>query len=120
MVGDSDGAPTKRCFLQCQEGYFISCSVITANTESDFTRNLYIGSLQESLASTREQFASVTMCTTVPHRPSRFSKPNSWNNTQMRNSLQHSPGGGGGGKGKGGGGDNGDWHQTPWKEKNFA
>jgi len=38
----------------------------------------------------------------------------------MQNSLQHSPGGGGGGKGKCGGGDNGDWHQTPWKEKNFA
>jgi hypothetical protein len=32
-------------------------SVITANTESDFAGNLYIESLEESLAAAREQFA---------------------------------------------------------------
>jgi hypothetical protein len=34
-----------------------TCSIITANTESDLTCDLYIESLEESLAAAREQYA---------------------------------------------------------------
>ena len=42
-----------------------TCSVTTANTESDFTRDLYIESLEESLAAARERFASDTTTSTL-------------------------------------------------------
>jgi len=35
-----------------------ACSIITANTESDLTRNLYIESHEESLTAAREQYTS--------------------------------------------------------------
>jgi hypothetical protein len=42
-------------------------SIITANTESDLTRNLYIESLEESLAAAQEQYTSdATTRTPVP------------------------------------------------------
>ena len=34
-----------------------ACSIITANTKSDLMRDLYIESLEESLAAAREQYA---------------------------------------------------------------
>ncbi len=44
-----------------------TCSIITANTESDLMRNLYIKSLEESLAGAREQYAlDATTRTPIP------------------------------------------------------
>jgi hypothetical protein len=77
-------------------------SVTTANTKSNFTRDLYIESLKESLAAAWEYCAlDATKCT-PDHRPlipSCFYKPNlrsnasryqtSWHRTQV--SWQHSP-----------------------------
>jgi hypothetical protein len=77
-------------------------SVITANTKSDFTRDLYIESLEESLAVAREHCATdATTRSPVPPVliPSCFYKPNSRSNSsryrkswrRMQNSWQHSP-----------------------------
>jgi len=56
-----------------------TCSVTTANTESDFTCNLYIQSLEESLAAAWDYCALDTTTRTPYYRlsiPSRFYKPN--------------------------------------------
>ena len=47
-----------------------ACSIITANTKSDLTRDLYIESLEESLAAAQEQYA--LDATTRTHVPQAF------------------------------------------------
>ena len=109
-------------------------SVITANTESDFTRDLYIKSLEvkESLAAAWEQYAlDTTTRTPIPPafdplmllktKLSEQRKQVSEVMAQNANLIATlSKGVGDGEKGKGGSGDNGDWHKTPWKEKKLC
>jgi hypothetical protein len=112
-------------------------SVTTANTESDFTRDLYIESLEESLAAARERFASDTT-TSTPTLPQAFDpiallqtelaeqrkqiSDVMAQNAKLITTLSKGGGGDGGrkGKGKGGGGDNSDQHKNPWKEKKLC
>ncbi len=114
--------------------------VTTTNTESDFTRNLYIKSLEESLAAAWEYCASDA--TTRTPVPPAF---NPLTLLQTKLAEQHKQvlkvmaqnanlmaalskgggggnGGGGGGTGGGGGGRSkgGGWHKTPWKEKTLC
>ncbi len=113
-------------------------SNITANTKSNLTRDLYIESLEESLAAAWEQYA----LDATTHTP----KPPAFNpltllqtelaeqrkqilevmaqNAKLIATLSKGGGGngegGGGGKGKSGGGNNGDRHKTPWNEKKLC
>jgi hypothetical protein len=111
-------------------------SIITANTESDLTRNLYIESLQESLAVAWEQYAlDATTRTPIPPAFNPLTLLQTElaeqckqvaevvaQNAKLIATLAKGGGGdgGGGGKGKGGGSNNGDWHKTPWKEKKLC
>jgi hypothetical protein len=109
-----------------------TCSVTTANTESDFTRDLYIESLEESLAAAREHFASDTTTKRTPVPP--IVDPITLLQTELAEQRKQiseliatlSKGGGGDsggkgkGKGRGGGGGNSDQHKTPWKEKKLC
>jgi hypothetical protein len=113
-------------------------SVTTTNTKSDFTRDLYIKSLEESLAAAREYCASdATTCTPVP--PAFDSLTHLQNeveqckqvsevmvqNTSLMAALFKGGGGGnssgsgsgGSGRGKGGRSNRGGRHQNTWKEK---
>jgi hypothetical protein len=112
-------------------------SVTTANTESDFTRDLYIESLEESLKAAQERFASDTT-TRTPTLPQVFDPITLLQtelaeqrkqisdvmaqNAKLIATLSKGGGGDGGGqgKGKGRGGDNGDQRKTPWKEKKLC
>ena len=112
-------------------------SIITATTESDLTRNLYIKSLEESLAVAREQYASdATTRTPVPptfnpltllqetiaEQHKQVSDVMA-QNAKLIATLSKGGGGGaggGGGKGKGNNGDNSNRHKTPWKEKKLC
>ncbi len=105
-------------------------SVITANTESDFTRDLYIESLEESLAAAGEHCA--TDAATLSPVPPVFN-PLTLLQTELAEQRKQvsevmaqnaklmaalSKGGGGGDGGGGGGGrGKGGWRKTPWKEK---
>ena len=105
-------------------------SVATANTESDFTRDLYIESLEESLSAARELLASNTTTTRTPAPP--IIDPITLLQNDLAEQRQQiseliatlSKGGGGDsggkGKGKGGIGGNGDQRKTPWKEKKLC
>jgi hypothetical protein len=105
-------------------------SIITANTESDLTRDLYIKSLKESLAAAWEQYASdATTHTPIPpafdpltllqtelaEQRKQVSEVMA-QNAKLIATLSK----GGGGKGKGGGSNNGDRHKTSWKEKKLC
>mgnify|MGYP006146177255 FL=1 len=111
-------------------------SIITATTESDLTRNLYIESLEGSLAAAREQYASdATTRTPVPpafdpltllqtelaEQRKQVSDVMA-QNAKLIATLSKGGGGnsGGGGKGKGNDGDNSNRHKTPWKEKKLC
>ena len=109
-------------------------SVITANTDSNFTRNLYIEGLEESLAAAQDYCAlDATTCTPVPpafdpvmllqtelaEQCKQVAEIMAQNATLM---AALSKGGGGGdgegsrgGKSKGGGCNNDGRHKTPWK-----
>jgi len=111
-------------------------NIITATTESDLTRDLYIKSLEESLAAAWEQYAS-DATTRIPVPPAfnplmllqtelveqrKQVSDVMAQNAKLIATLSKGGGGngGGGGKGKGNDGDNGNRHKTPWKEKNSA
>jgi hypothetical protein len=104
--------------------------IITANTESDLTRDLYIESLEESLVAAREQY-TLDATTRIPILPAfdpltllhtelveqrkQVSEVMAQNAkliaTLSKGGGNHGGGGGKGkGKGKGGNGDNGNWH----------
>jgi hypothetical protein len=115
-----------------------ACSIITANTESDLTRDLYIKSLEESLAAAWEQYAlDATTRTPIPpafdpltllqtelaeqgKQVSEVMAQNAKLIATLSKGGGGDGGGGGGSKGKGGGGNNGDRHKTPWKEKKLC
>jgi hypothetical protein len=109
-----------------------ACSVITTNTESDFTHDLYIESLEESLAAAQEH--CVTDATTRSPVPPVFDPLTLLQTKLVEQRKQVSEvmaqnaklmaalskgggggdgGGGSGGRGKGSGGDNRGWHKTP-------
>jgi hypothetical protein len=111
-------------------------SIITANTESDLTRDLYIKSLEESLAAAWENYAlDATTRTPVPptfnpltllqetlaEQRKQVSEIMA-QNAKLIATLSKGGGGNSGssGKGKGNNGDNCNRHKTPWKEKNSA
>jgi hypothetical protein len=115
------------------------CSGITANTKSDFTCNLYIESLEESLAAAREHCATdATTRTPVPpvfdplmlletelvEQRKQVLEVMAQNAKLMATLSKGGSGGkgrdGGSGSGKGGGSNNGGWHKTPWKEKKLC
>ena len=114
-------------------------SIITATTESDLTRNLYIESLEESLAAAWEQYAlDATMRTPVPpafdpltllqtevaEQRKQVSDVMAQNAkliaTLFKGGGGDGGGGGGSGKGKDNNGDNSNRHKTPWKEKKLC
>jgi hypothetical protein len=116
-----------------------ACSVITANTKSDFMCNLYIESLEESLAAAWEQctldattrtpvppaFDPLTLLQTKLAEQCKQVSEVMAQNAKLIATLSKGGGGGdggggGGGKGKGGGSNNGDCHKTPWKEKKLC
>jgi hypothetical protein len=109
-----------------------ACSVITTNTESDFTRDLYIESLEESLMAAQEHCVTdATTCSPVPPvfdplalLQTKLAEQRKQvlevmaQNAKLTAALSKGGGGGngrggGGGRGKGGGGDNGGRHKTP-------
>jgi hypothetical protein len=109
-------------------------SITTANTESDFTCNLYIKSLEESLAAAWEYCAlDATTRTPVPpafnpltllqtelaEQCTQVSEVMAQNASLMAALSKGGGGGDGGGSGGGGGSRSkcGGWHKTPWKEK---
>jgi len=109
-------------------------SIITATTESDLTRDLYIESLKKSLAAAWEQYASDA--TTRTPVPPAFD-PLTLNQTKLGEqrkqvldvmaqnakliaTLSKGGSGGGGEKGKGNDGDNSDRHKPHGKRKNSA
>jgi hypothetical protein len=113
-------------------------SIITANTKSDLTRNLYIESLKESLVAAWEQYSlDATRHTPIPpaldplmllqtelteqrKQVSEVMAQNAKLIVTLSKGGGSDGGGGGGSKGKGGGGNNGDWRKTPWKEKKLC
>ncbi len=118
-------------------------SITITNTESDFTRALYIKSLEESLAAARKYCAlDATTCSPVPpefdllmllqtklaEQRKQVSEVMAQNASLMaalsKGGGRGGSGGGGGGGGGGGSGGRGNggsvhgsWHKTPWKEK---
>ncbi len=113
-----------------------ACSVITANTKSDFTRDLYIESLEESLAAAQEHCATdattrspvppvfnplTLLQTELTEQRKQVSEVMAQNAKLMaalsKGGSGGDGGGGGGGRGKGGSGNNGGQHKIPWKEK---
>jgi uncharacterized membrane protein YgcG len=126
-----------------------SRSVTTTNTKSDSTRNLYIESLEESLAVAWEYCAlGATTCTRVPlaFNPLMLLQTELAEqrkqvlevivqNASLMAALSKGGGGGNGGSGGSAGGGSGgsaggssglirskgrDWHKTPWKEKRLC
>jgi len=110
-------------------------SIITATTKSDLTRDLYIESLEESLAAAWEQYASdATTRTPVPpafdplmllqtelaEQRKQVSDVMAQNAKLIATLSKGGGDGGGGGKGKGNNGDNSNRHKTPWKEKQLC
>jgi hypothetical protein len=114
-------------------------SIITANTESDFTRDLYIESLEESLVAGQEHCAAdattrspvplvsdplMLLQTELVEQRKQVSEVMAQNAKLMaalsKGGNGGDDGGGGGGRGKGGGSDNGSRHETPWKEKKLC
>ncbi len=115
--------------------------VTTTNTESNFTRDLYIKSLDESLAAAWEYCAlDATTCTPIPPAIDPLTLLQN-NLAEQRKQLLEvmaqnaslmaaltkgggggdgSSGGGGGGRGKVGVNVHGGWHKTPWKEKKLC
>jgi len=105
-------------------------SIITATTESDLTRDLYIESLEESLAAAREQYASdattrtpippafnpLTLLQTELAEQRKQVSDVMAQNAKLIATLSKSGGGdsgGGGRKCKGNNGDNSNQHKTP-------
>jgi uncharacterized membrane protein YgcG len=118
-----------------------SRSVTTANTKSDFTHNLYIESLEESLAVAWEYCAlGATTRTRVPPAFNPLTLLQTElveqckqvleviaQNVSLMAALSKGGGGGDGGSGGSAGGGGGvvrskgrDWHKTPWKEKKLC
>ncbi len=121
-----------------------ACSVTTANTESNFMRDLYIESLEESLAAAWKYCTlDATTCTPIPptfgplmllqtkllEQRKQVSEVMAQNASLM--AALSKGGGSGGGDGDGDGGGSGDrgkggisirggWHKTPWKEKKLC
>ncbi len=113
-----------------------ACSITTANTKSDFTRDLYIKSLEESLTVAQE-YCTLDTTTRTPV-PSAFDPLMRLHtklaeqckqvsevmaqNASLMAALSKGGGGGdgGGGRGKGGRSDRGGWHKNPWKEKKLC
>jgi hypothetical protein len=119
-----------------------ACSITTANTESDFVCNLYIKSLEESLAVaweyctldattrtptpqaidplTRLQTNLAEQCTQV----SEVMVQNAGLMAALSKGGGGSNGGGSGGgssgRGKGGRSNRSGWHKNPWKEKKLC
>ena len=100
-----------------------ACSIITANTKSDLTRDLFIESLEESLAVAWEQYASdATTRTPIPpaFNPLTLLQTELAEQRSQVSDVIGGGDGGGDGKGKGSGGDNCNQHKTPWKEKKLC
>ncbi len=116
-------------------------SVITANTESDFTRDHYIESLEETLVAAQEHCATdattrspvppvfdpLTLLQTELAEQHKQVSEVMAQNAKLMAALSKgggggdgNGGGGGGGRGKGGGSNNGGRHKTPWKEKKLC
>jgi len=113
-------------------------SIITATTESDLTRDLYIESLEESLAAAWEQYAlDATTRTPIPpafdpltllqtelaeqrKQVSDVMAQNAKLSATLFKGGGGGDGGGGSGKGKGNNGDNSNRHKTPCKEKKLC
>ncbi len=114
-------------------------SVITANTESDFTRDIYIESLEEPLPAARELCATdattrspvppvfdpLTLLQTKLAEQHKQVLEVMAQNANLKAALSKggsggNGGGSGGGRGKGGSGDNSGWHKTPKKEKKLC
>ena len=111
-------------------------SILTDNTESELTRDLYIESLEESLAAAREKYAlDATTHTPVPptfdpltllqealaEQRKQVSDIMA-QNAKLIATLSKGGGGdsGGSGIGKGNNGNNSTRHKTPWKEKKLC
>jgi hypothetical protein len=108
-------------------------SIITDNTESELTRDLYIESLEESLAAAREKYAlDATTHTPVPPTfdpltllQEALAKQRKQvsdimaQNAKLIATLSKGCGGDSRGSriGKGNNGNNSNWHKTPWKDK---
>ncbi len=124
-------------------------SITTANTKSGFMGNLYIESLEESLAAAWEYCTTgATTHTPIPpafdpltHLQTELAEQCKQvsevmaQNTSLMAALSKGDGGvdnggggggggdgggGGGGRGKGGRSDRGGWHKNPWKEKKLC
>jgi hypothetical protein len=120
-------------------------SVTTANTKSDFTCNLYIESLEESLVAAWEYCAlDATAHTPVPlafdplmRLQTKLAEQRKQvadvmaQNTSLMAALSMGGGGGNGngggrgsgsgsGRGKGSRSNRGGWHKNPWKEKKLC
>jgi hypothetical protein len=111
-------------------------SILTDNTESKLTRNLYIKSLEDSLAAAREKYALyATMRTPVPPtfdpltllQEALAEQRNQVSDIMAQNAkliATLSKGGGGdndgSGIGKGNNGNNSSRHKTPWKDKKLC
>jgi hypothetical protein len=113
--------------------------VTTATTESDFTRALYIKSLEESLAVAWE-YCALDATTRTPVPPAfdplmllqtKLAEQRKQvlevmaQNASLMAALSKgggggNGGGGGGGRGKGGGSVRGGRHKSPWKEKKLC
>jgi hypothetical protein len=116
-----------------------ACSITTTNTKSNFTCNLYIESLEESIAAAWE-YCTLDATTRTPIPPAF--DPLTLLQTKLAEQCKQvlevmaqnaslmaalSKGGGGsngsgrgGGSGKGGISVRGGWHKTPWKEKKLC
>jgi hypothetical protein len=114
-------------------------NVTTANTKSNFSHDLYIESLEESLAAAWEYCAlDATTCTLVPLAFNPITLLQTELAEQRKQILEvmaqnaslmaalskggggDNGGGGSGSRGKGGVSIHGGWHKTPWKEKNLC
>jgi hypothetical protein len=103
-------------------------SIITANTKSDLTRDLYNESLEESLAAAQEQYAlDATTRTPIPPAFDPLTLLQTELAEQRKQVLEVKAQNAKlivtlskGGNGNSGGGNNGDWHKTPWKEKKLC
>jgi hypothetical protein len=110
-----------------------ACSGITAITESDFTRNLYIESLEESLAVAQEHCATdattrypvppvfdplMLLQTKITEQRKQVAEVMA-QNAKLMAALSKGGGGGNGGDASSGG-DNDGWHKTHGKRKNSA
>ncbi len=116
-----------------------ACSVTTANTKSNFTHDLYIESLEDSLAVAWEYCALDTtrrtpilpafnplmlLQTKLAEQRKQVLEVMAQNASLMaalsKGGGSGDGGGGGSGRGKGGISVHGGWHKTPWKEKKLC